>query len=587
MRHGADRACSSPASAWRSARGSVRVHRQGPQRRQRSRSTCANDATRPAGRARCSPRLQAAEGRRADRDASSTSRRTRRWSACASGWAENSPILDLALGNPLPASFEVKAAGSRPDGRRSRPTSRGTKGLQADRQGAAEPRLRRQDRPTGCCSTARTIEAGDRRPRACVLTIAAVLLIGNTIRLSIFARRREVEVMKLVGATNWFVRWPFMLEGMICGLVGSVLARRAAAGLVPVAAGEPLRGRLPTTSDVGALDFQVLALILLSRASRSARPAPASRCAASCASEPAARRPPSSVAARVAPARAPAAGEPEVERPEIVACEVVRRGRFLVGGAVLRRPGCRWRSAGAARSTREPGELVLVEPSPRSNRARVVERLGSPQDVEVAARGAGRRGRRAAAVSRTTSLAEVELAAGATRRRRRAIAATCATAWRSPSTRARAKDHDDALTVETEGDGWRVLVHIADVAASVRPGLGARPRGASARVLGLPAGARRADAAAGLSSGLCSLVPDRPRDTRDGRAARSRPTAAIVGRPRSPAAQIVSAPALRVRRGGAGPRRATSRCRTSCSRRCARSTGWRRSCASGAAPAGR
>src|SRR4029078_6548512 len=59
---------------------------------------------------------------------------------------------------------------------------------------------------------------------AVVLGIAAVLLIGNTIRPSIFARRREGEVMKLVGATNWFVRWPFMLEGMICGFIGSVVA---------------------------------------------------------------------------------------------------------------------------------------------------------------------------------------------------------------------------------------------------------------------------------------------------------------------------------------------------------------------------
>ena len=57
-----------------------------------------------------------------------------------------------------------------------------------------------------------------------ILLIAAILLIGNTIRLSIFARRREVEVMKLVGATNWFIRWPFMIEGVICGLVGAVLS---------------------------------------------------------------------------------------------------------------------------------------------------------------------------------------------------------------------------------------------------------------------------------------------------------------------------------------------------------------------------
>ncbi|HVH00375.1 MAG TPA: permease-like cell division protein FtsX [Miltoncostaeaceae bacterium] len=57
-----------------------------------------------------------------------------------------------------------------------------------------------------------------------ILLVASVLLIGNTIRLSIFARRREVEVMKLVGATNWFIRWPFVIEGIICGLVGALLS---------------------------------------------------------------------------------------------------------------------------------------------------------------------------------------------------------------------------------------------------------------------------------------------------------------------------------------------------------------------------
>ncbi len=57
-----------------------------------------------------------------------------------------------------------------------------------------------------------------------ILLVASTILIANTIRLSIFARRREIEVMKLVGASNWFVRGPFMLEGLICGLIGSVLA---------------------------------------------------------------------------------------------------------------------------------------------------------------------------------------------------------------------------------------------------------------------------------------------------------------------------------------------------------------------------
>jgi cell division transport system permease protein len=57
-----------------------------------------------------------------------------------------------------------------------------------------------------------------------LLVVASTLLIANTIRLSIFARRREIEVMKLVGATNWFIRGPFMLEGLVCGLAGSLLA---------------------------------------------------------------------------------------------------------------------------------------------------------------------------------------------------------------------------------------------------------------------------------------------------------------------------------------------------------------------------
>jgi cell division transport system permease protein len=57
-----------------------------------------------------------------------------------------------------------------------------------------------------------------------VLLAASTILIANTIRLSIFARRREIEVMKLVGATNWFVRGPFMLEGVLTGLAGSLAA---------------------------------------------------------------------------------------------------------------------------------------------------------------------------------------------------------------------------------------------------------------------------------------------------------------------------------------------------------------------------
>jgi cell division transport system permease protein len=57
-----------------------------------------------------------------------------------------------------------------------------------------------------------------------LLGAVSILLISNTIRLSIYARRREVEIMKLVGATNWFIRWPFIIEGLTVGLVGAVAA---------------------------------------------------------------------------------------------------------------------------------------------------------------------------------------------------------------------------------------------------------------------------------------------------------------------------------------------------------------------------
>ena len=59
---------------------------------------------------------------------------------------------------------------------------------------------------------------------AILLLIVSLLLIANTIRLSIYARRREVEVMRLVGATNWFIRWPFVIEGLIVGLAGAAIA---------------------------------------------------------------------------------------------------------------------------------------------------------------------------------------------------------------------------------------------------------------------------------------------------------------------------------------------------------------------------
>jgi len=96
-----------------------------------------------------------------------------------------------------------------------------------------------------------------------ILIIASVLLIANTIRLSIFARRREVEVMKLVGATNWFVRGPFMLEGLMTGLVGSLLAVVLLLMAKEVALPAIIQRTDLTNDEVQALAFPLIALIMI------------------------------------------------------------------------------------------------------------------------------------------------------------------------------------------------------------------------------------------------------------------------------------------------------------------------------------
>jgi cell division transport system permease protein len=96
-----------------------------------------------------------------------------------------------------------------------------------------------------------------------LLLAASTLLIANTIRLSIFARRREIEVMKLVGATNWFVRGPFMLEGLLCGIAGALGAVVLLILGKEIALPSLLSGPLNAGDDVNALAFSLNALILV------------------------------------------------------------------------------------------------------------------------------------------------------------------------------------------------------------------------------------------------------------------------------------------------------------------------------------
>jgi cell division transport system permease protein len=95
-----------------------------------------------------------------------------------------------------------------------------------------------------------------------LLVLTSIALVANTIRLSIFSRRREVEVMKLVGATNWFIRWPFVIEGVIVGLMGGILAvlclMIAKATFV-----DPLEARFALLAAPKTINFPMLIAVLL------------------------------------------------------------------------------------------------------------------------------------------------------------------------------------------------------------------------------------------------------------------------------------------------------------------------------------
>jgi len=95
-----------------------------------------------------------------------------------------------------------------------------------------------------------------------LLVLASILLIANTIRLSLYARRREVEVMKLVGATDWFIRWPFVIEGMIVGSLGALLAI-CVLGATKVALLDPLASNWTLIAAPRTIAFSVLVVVLL------------------------------------------------------------------------------------------------------------------------------------------------------------------------------------------------------------------------------------------------------------------------------------------------------------------------------------
>jgi cell division transport system permease protein len=161
---------------------------------------------------------------------------------------------ELLGSNPLPASYRVVPED---------PDKLGVIVNRLDGAGLAaidEVRDREQDTEEILSATGlvKALTAG----LAILLVFASIALIANTIRLSVFARRREVEVMKLVGATNWFIRWPFVIEGVIVGFFGGVLAVL----LLTIAKEtfiDPLSERFALLAAPETIDFPLLVIVLM------------------------------------------------------------------------------------------------------------------------------------------------------------------------------------------------------------------------------------------------------------------------------------------------------------------------------------
>jgi cell division transport system permease protein len=164
---------------------------------------------------------------------------------------------ELLGSNPLPASFRVHPED--PD-RLDEIVSRLNTGGEPQLGAIDEVRDREEDTDKILSATGlvKALTAG----LAVLLVLASIALIANTIRLSIFARRREVEVMKLVGATNWFIRWPFVIEGMIVGFLGGLLAVLLLA-VVKTTFIDPLSDRFALLAAPDTIDFPLLVGILM------------------------------------------------------------------------------------------------------------------------------------------------------------------------------------------------------------------------------------------------------------------------------------------------------------------------------------
>ena len=176
-----------------------------------------------------------------------------------------SNIVEDLPGNPLPASYRIKLdEPGNVDLVKSSIQPTGANGEPRYISGAIDEIKDREDDTNKILSATSTIKIL-LASLAGLLVLASILLVANTIRLSVFSRRREVEVMRLVGATNWFIRWPFVIEGVIVGFLGGT----AAVGLLWIAKEtvvDPLSDRFALVAAPQTIDFTLLVIILMAAA---------------------------------------------------------------------------------------------------------------------------------------------------------------------------------------------------------------------------------------------------------------------------------------------------------------------------------
>jgi cell division transport system permease protein len=178
------------------------------------------------------------------------------------GRLKDKSILRELSGNPLPASFRVKLddpakvdsvrAALEPPNARGKPTPISPA---IDEVKASDENAKKILSVTGALQLILGILTA-------LLVVASLLLVANTIRLSIYARRREVEVMRLVGATDWFIRWPFVIEGVLVGFLGG-MAAVFLLWLGKATIIDPLADRFVLVAAQNTIPFISLVLVLL------------------------------------------------------------------------------------------------------------------------------------------------------------------------------------------------------------------------------------------------------------------------------------------------------------------------------------